>query len=72
MTHCQHEELRQISTLTAETIWTRGADGFHVPDAEINQVLGEDIEWFECVDCGERVEPATAPDGSRVRLHGSE
>jgi hypothetical protein len=61
MVDCPHEELRQISTLRTETIWTRGADGFYVPGVEINEVLGEDVEAFECVACGERVEPATAP-----------
>lgn len=61
MTHCKHDELRQISTITAETTWARGADGLHAPDADINKVLGEDTEWFECVECGERVEPQTPP-----------
>jgi hypothetical protein len=57
MTDCDHNELRQISTMTAETTWTRGLDGFHVPDSEITKVLGEDTDWFECIDCGESVEP---------------
>jgi len=61
MTDCKHDELRQISTITAETAWTRGADGFHVPDREINEVLSENTEWFECVECGDHVEPETAP-----------
>ena len=60
MIDCDHDELRQISTITAETTWSRGADGFHVPDDEITKVLGEDTEWFECVECGEHVEPEMA------------
>jgi hypothetical protein len=59
---CQHDELRQISTLKTETMWIRDADGFHVPDAEINRVLEEDTQLFECVDCGEQVGPSPARD----------
>jgi hypothetical protein len=57
---CNHDELRQISTLTAKTTWIRSADGFHTPEAEINQVLEEETALFECVECGERVEPETS------------
>jgi hypothetical protein len=32
---CQHDELRQISTITAETFWLRGQDGRHLPDEAI-------------------------------------
>jgi hypothetical protein len=54
---CEHEEIRQISTITAETIWMRSETGTYMPDEEINKVLGEDTELWECVSCGEEVEP---------------
>lgn len=66
MIDCNHDELRQISAITAETTWTRGADGFHAPDAEINHVLEEETELFECVECGEQVEPEPPPDCMRA------
>ena len=64
MTGCRHEELRQISTLTTETIWSLGPGGFYVPEPLINDVLGEDTETFECVACGEPVDPVTAPSAA--------
>jgi hypothetical protein len=51
---CAHPEIRQISTVTAETWWTRQDDGRYEPDAEMT-VLGEDTEWWECVECGEKL-----------------
>lgn len=65
MTDCNHDELRQISTITAETTWSRGPNGLHVPDGEITKVLEEETEWFECVDCGESVEPEFLPQQRR-------
>ncbi len=59
MADCPHDTLREISTVTAETIWSREADGYHAPYTGF-KVLGEDTEWFECADCGERVQPETA------------
>ena len=61
MTDCSHDELRQISTLTAEMTWTRDGSGHHQPDEAISKVLGEDTEWFECTDCGEHLDPDVAP-----------
>lgn len=58
---CAHDELRQHSTLTAETIWIRGEDGFHAPEDEINTILAEETLWFECLGCGSSVDPSTAP-----------
>jgi hypothetical protein len=61
MNECPHQELRQVSRLTAETTWSRAADGHHLPDEAITKVLGEETEWFECALCGERVAPDLAP-----------
>jgi hypothetical protein len=60
VTECAHDELTQISTITAETTWSREPGGYHTPDEAISKVLGEETEWFECADCGERVEPDIA------------
>jgi hypothetical protein len=57
VTDCTHDQLTQISTITAETTWSRELDGHHMPDEAISKVLGEETEWFECADCGEHVEP---------------
>lgn len=60
MNECPHDELVQVSTITAETIWNRELDGHHVPEETISKVLAEETEWFECANCGERVEPDLA------------
>jgi hypothetical protein len=61
VTDCTHDELTQISTITAETTWSREPGGYHMPDEAISKVLGEETEWFECADCGEHVGPDLAP-----------
>jgi hypothetical protein len=58
---CSHDRLVQVSTITALTDWTRTPDGFHAPVESISKVLGEDTEWFECAECGDRVCPDLAP-----------
>lgn len=58
---CTHDELRQLSTITAETVWNREPDGHHLPEATFTKVLWEETEWFECSACGERVSPDLAP-----------
>jgi hypothetical protein len=57
LTACTHDELIQVSTITAQTIWSREPDGHHEPEESISKVLGEETEWFQCPDCGEHVEP---------------
>lgn len=54
MTDCTHEAIYQLSSATLRTMWTRSDDGSYDPD-DTPDVLGEDTEWFECVDCGEGV-----------------
>jgi hypothetical protein len=50
---CPHTELRQISTLTAETMWT--LDGERYDPGLEPKILGEDTQSVECTDCGEEV-----------------
>lgn len=53
---CLHPQLTQVSTLLAETTWTREDDGTYSPDEAITKVLHEETEWFVCDDCDERID----------------
>lgn len=53
---CLHLQLTQVSTLLAETTWTRQGNGTYSPDEAITKVLDEETEWFECDDCGARID----------------
>lgn len=58
---CLHLRIRQFSTISAVTVWTKDETGSYLPDDAITKVLDEETERWECADCGESVSPDLAP-----------
>jgi hypothetical protein len=56
---CEHERLKQVSTVVAETFWNRQPSGSYEPEPAgpicLSRIVEEQTESFTCEDCGEPV-----------------